>query len=719
MPDLPDTSLSDFAPGCRYQGKTVSPYATPAFAEWLNQLPTLLAESEDKLVYRVRNRIYRLSDPLDPTGKAHLCVKSFAAPTLLRSFFYRSKGSKAARSYLHARHLMQHGAGVTPPIGYAERWAGARLVESYLITRFLDDSTDLYSEMSRLLREDPDAEKYIVLLRFAAGAMRRMHDCGFLHNDLGGQNFLLRRTPDGNWSEPGFIDLNRGRILPEVSLRLRARDLATLELPSYLRLIFFHLYFNDDHVPPSFLRWESGYRARRTLHNQSRKYRHPIRDWLNQHKKKNISTGRPAFQDIWLWDKKSGQPFVVLASRDRRKFRASSDLFRVAWDNLRSGLALRQRYQKLRTQAYAQPVDLTRRFGVCLEITPTLEAELELLTATPGLPVFVRCYFHQGEAGLAACHAVVERLVARGHEVSLGLIQSRQAVLYPDAWQRFLADALQRLHPLVRFVEIGHAVNRVKWGLWNITEIVALWASIPELRKRYPQLTILGPAVNDFEYHFYPPLLARLPGQIDGLSCHLYVDRRGAPENYQGKFSLLEKCVLGRAMAETHGQRGFYITETNWPLSGTGDFSPLAGYTSKHYVESPLHVDETTYAEYMVRYALISLCSGMTERVWWWRLGARGYGLADDIGGLRPRAAWAAVVEFHRLVGSNNFKQREEREGAVWWHFDRCSIVYALSPTMVTIPTDCIRVTDITGLPLPLTAGQPIPVTGSPIYFQR
>jgi len=114
-------------------------------------------------------------------------------------------------------------------------------------------------------------------------------------------------------------------------------------------------------------------------------------------------------------------------------------------------------------------------------------------------------------------------------------------------------------------------VNRVKWGMWGIREIVSLWENVAELRRLYPQLTILGPAVNDFEYHYYAPLLSRMKGLLDGVSNHLYVDRRGAPENFQGRFSLLEKCILGRAMAESHGLRGFYVTETNWPLTGAGN----------------------------------------------------------------------------------------------------------------------------------------------------
>ncbi len=716
-PPFTCTPLSALAPDCGYVGELAAPFANAEFARWLVQLPAELAGRDADLVYRLRNKIYRVADPFTPD--AGICVKSFKAPPLLRSLAYRRIGSKAARSHRFALHLRAHGAGTTEPIGYFERWSGPRLVESYLLTRFLDGGTDLYSEMSRLLREDPDAAKYIALLRFTAEATRRMHDCGYVHQDLGGQNLMLRRTGDATWADPCFIDLNRGSIQPSVSLRARARDLAKLEIPSHFRRIFFQIYFNDGPIPRDFARWETWQRLRITWHNQSRKYRHPIRHLL-RHRNKIVSTGRPEYRDTWLWDGKSGQPSVVLESRDRRRERPGTDLLRVAAANLRRAPALWTRYRALLPQAYAQPVDFTRRFGVAVETGPDFDAQLRLLEATPGLPVFVRCYFHQGPAGLDACAAAVAQLAARGHEVALGLIQSRRAVLAPAEWQAFLAEALRRMHPHVRFVEIGHAVNRVKWGMWGIRETVALWESVSGLRAQYPQLTILGPAVNDFEYHYYPPLLSRLTGKIDGLSNHLYVDRRGAPENFQGKFSLLEKCALGRAMAEVHGLKGFYVTETNWPLRGTGDYSPLAGaYTPRHYVESPLHVDEETYAAYMIRYALIALGSGMTERVWWWRLASRGFGLADDVGGLRPRPAWRALVFFHHTLGAAHFLRREEREGAFWFHFDQATIVYALKPTTITVPPDVTAVYDQEGNALLARVGQPLQIAGEPIYLSR
>ena len=139
-------------------------------------------------------------------------------------------------------------------------------------------------------------------------------------------------------------------------------------------------------------------------------------------------------------------------------------------------------------------------------------------------------------------------------------------------------------------------------------------------------------------------------------------------------------------------------------------------FACEHVVESALHVDESTYAAYMVRYALIALCSGMTERVWWWRMAARGYGLMDDVGGLTPRVAWRALVQYHKTIGRDRFLRREEREGALWWHFEKHTVAYALAPTSVTVPAGCTCF-DMEGNPI-VVAGS-LALSGSPVYFTR
>ncbi len=703
----------------RFSGELSKRLCIPEFNQWLESLTADLENHSDALIYRVRNRIYRLDDPLKlyPNG---FCLKAFKTPSALRSIHYRSYGSKAARAHRYAAHLFENQVSNAEPLGYFERWQGHQLAESYLLTSFVSGSTDLFSETNRLLAENPDSTTYLNLLQFAANSIRRMHDSGYIHYDLGGQNFLFQRTAADGWDQPTFIDLNRGRLLDNVTLRHRARDLAKLEIPSHYLTIFYHMYFENHDLPREFKRWEKWYRSRISFHNRTRKYRHPIREYRASRTQKVVSTGKPAERDFWLWDEKSGQPAVVFNSKDRHRFRRSADWLNVAWSSLSNARTIRNHYRQLSPTVFSQPVDMRQRFGMAIEVNEDFPEQLKLVSQLPGMPLLVRCYLHKGAAGLNACEAAIKQLRERGHEVSLGLVQSRQAIVKPETWREFTNDTLSRLHDKVRFVEFGHAVNRVKWGHWNLKETLASFDDLAEIRNKYPHLTFLGPAVNDFEYFYYPPLLNKMSSLVDGISCHLYVDRRGQPENFQGKFSLLEKCTLGRAIGANWGDKRFYITETNWPIQGTKEYSPIAGaYTKVNYRESPLHVSLDDYASFMVRFGLISLCSGMSERVWWWRLAARGYGVLDDVGGLQLRPAWSALVHFHNTVGSDRFLQREEHDQVIWYHFERCSLAYSLTPATTTVP-DCYRqVTDIGGNPLSAQAGATIQVTGSPVYFLR
>ena len=66
-------------------------------------------------------------------------------------------------------------------------------------------------------------------------------------------------------------------------------------------------------------------------------------------------------------------------------------------------------------------------------------------------------------------------------------------------------------------------------------------------------------------------------------------------------------------------------------------------------------VDEERQADYLVRYYLLALSTGAVERVYWWQLVARGYGLVDpqEDGRLRRRPAyWAMATLQRQLAGS-------------------------------------------------------------------
>ena len=179
--------------------------------------------------------------------------------------------------------------------------------------------------------------------------------------------------------------------------------------------------------------------------------------------------------------------------------------------------------------------------------------------------------------------------------------------------------------PYVKQFQIGTTINRSKWGFFSVGQYLRFYQTAYRLKtEAYPKLKLLGPSVIDFEYHYLiHALFNTFRLKYDTVSALLYVDRRGAPENTQMGMDLISKIHLlyGLATISPKSSNEVIITETNWPLKGTAPYAP----TSEHEC-----VDEETYANYMVRYYLLSLCSTMIKSVYWHQLIAPGYGLIDN-----------------------------------------------------------------------------------------
>ena len=86
--------------------------------------------------------------------------------------------------------------------------------------------------------------------------------------------------------------------------------------------------------------------------------------------------------------------------------------------------------------------------------------------------------------------------------------------------------------------------------------------------------------------------------------------------------------------------RRFWITEVNWPIKDQGAYAPTGPNEC---------VSEEDAGRYLREYYEDAWNSQMVERVYWWQLVAKGFGLMDveANGELRPRPAY---FEFKRLL---------------------------------------------------------------------
>lgn len=621
-------------------------------------------------------------------------VKQFRHHSLKARWRRRRKGSKARRAWQAARSLADLGFSTPQPVLYAESpdLAGP----AYYVCRYLQDPLEVRYPLRAL--NGPEAQRDLgpldgdVLIRALGRLARRLHDRGVWFRDFTSGNVLIesggaeRANPPGAVGQAAavealadrmsLVDLGRARFGRDPTLSERMRDLSRMPLHrSELRRTFLDAYWQP--APPAPKR-RLGDRLY-VLHHWSFRFRHRskrgVRSRLRRIQDVLLPRRRPhahipaaergvSARDKVVWDRLSDQPHQHAGRLEKLRVRiadlpAHSHGLLIAAGALRRA---RRRQRELIAGLHRQPVTFG---GLGVGVRPVAAAGEPgaaegLLSAIADLGV--RCVLlrtHPWADDVEAEVALARELATRGLEVTVALPQNRDLVRDPARWRAAIAERVERLAPFARHYQIGQAINRSKWGVWRPGEYVALFrAAAEEIRARRSDAELLGPAVIDFEPHATATLLA-LPEEgleFDALASLLYVDRRGAPENRQMGFDAVGKAALLKALAETSRNcpsGRSWITEVNWPLR-EGPHSPAG---------RDVAVREEEQASYLVRYCIGIGAAGLAERIFWWQLAAKGYGLVDPLadplaagGSWRRRPAFAALATLQRLLdGARSF----------------------------------------------------------------
>ncbi len=372
------------------------------------------------------------------------------------------------------------------------------------------------------------------------------------------------------------------------------------------------------------------------------------------------------------WNPLADQPHNVAPRSERFKhhLRHAPSYFALAGANLLRGASILRRYGKFMRNMHRDPVSIPRGAFGC-SVSPSAghdDRVFSLLAETGATQTLVRVPSWE-KKDMARIADFVRDLRGRGFEVVIALLQRRDDVLDPGAWRSFLEEAFDRFAAPGAFFEVGHAWNRTKWGVWDHYEYIRLAEPAFELAPRFG-VKLAGPAVIDFEFHLYPATLPRLP--FDKVTSLLYVDRMGAPENAQCGWTAGRKLALLKAVvdASASGSRDLWITEVNWPLAGTGPWSPAAGKPN---------VSEEEQADYLVRYFVPALASGLVEKIFWWQMAAPGYGLVDTRGETwRKRPSFEALRELRGRIEGSDFEGREGEGGAEVYNFRKGGGAFAV-----------------------------------------
>jgi len=181
------------------------------------------------------------------------------------------KKSKAIKSYLAACHLLKHGLGTPMPLGAVENRTYGFIWYNAYLTEVIDDFVVLKQYRSVLPHGVKGMDEATQVL---ASYILRMHDSGFLHNDLNLSNFLLCGSR-GNLSLH-LVDLNRAKFKRNLSFWIRAIDLSRMDLKAWQEP-FFRYYCAERFDPVAMLRIANLFRFRRSSWRQLAKRTNTLR----------------------------------------------------------------------------------------------------------------------------------------------------------------------------------------------------------------------------------------------------------------------------------------------------------------------------------------------------------------------------------------------------------------------------------------------------------
>ena len=589
----------------------------------------------EETIHWGRNYLY-LTHLETAEGRSDVVVKQFRNQGLGRRLKRRWRGSKAARSYHNARAFQDAGLSTAEALLLIESkrpdgpsFFVTRHLQDVIEARYLLRAANQHAEQERFPGLDMDA--FLVAL---GQALRQMHEAGFFHRDLSIGNVLLpTRFTEGASSLAArdlfVIDLNRARRRRRLGLSQRTRDLCRLAIfrPEHQRR-FLDAYWGAGHAGRGrvflYKLYHHGFHSRIEGKKKLREWTRRSWHWLlprRPHAHIPQAPSDASARDKIVWDHLSDQPHQHAGRFEKLSVRirdAPSHFYQIA-TLATAAPRVMTRYRQLMRELHRQPVPWG---GVGICVRPCPEAPDQLLAALDDLGVGkVLLRLHPWDDDHDEEEALARELVNRGYDLMFALPQNRDLVRDPTRWRMKIEELAERFTRYGRRFQVGQAINRSKWGIWRYGEYLDLAASAAEILKRRPDVEILGPAVIDFEYHVTASILNLRKSDVhfDILSSLLYVDRRGAPERPQLGFDTVGKVVLLRAIAETARNCGprSWITEVNWPL-WEGPHSP-AGRT--------VSVSSETQADFLARYYLLALTTGAVERVYWWQLVARGYGL--------------------------------------------------------------------------------------------
>jgi hypothetical protein len=334
------------------------------------------------------------------------------------------------------------------------------------------------------------------------------------------------------------------------------------------------------------------------------------------------------------WDSYSDQPHILKRTLKKELRKGHGlDYFKLIVTNLFyfPYLFLKFRWKRSESEALAQNKarlkpsipSMPSFYGLCVNLDKG-EAQYNLLEELGVKSLQIRVFLHDIEN----INAYVKFAKGFGEdkEILITIIQDREHIEDHELLAKDIRTIFEKFDGITDEFMIGNAINRIKWAFVSMEEYLKFYQTVQRIRdKEFKNIKLIGSSVIDFEYHFtIRTLFNNYKIKYDKIASLLYVDRRGSPYSTQMKiFDFKNKIEFLDTIVKSSSKcnNSIYISEANWPLSGTAPYAP----TSEKEC-----VSEELYNKYMLEYFDIAMKSQKIEKVYWHQLIASGYGLIDD-----------------------------------------------------------------------------------------
>jgi hypothetical protein len=173
-----------------------------ALENWVKNL-SVNFPANGRTIFKDRNEV-----KIFEVNGLELNVKAFRLPNLVNRYAYvYLRGSKAARSYQNALHLMEAGASTPEPVAFLECLSKGKLRDSYYVSINYPHDFTLREVITNQV---PDKEN--ILKQWVWFNWHYLHQQGIYHLDNSPGNTLIRK--DGAKYQFAVVDLNRMKFIP-------------------------------------------------------------------------------------------------------------------------------------------------------------------------------------------------------------------------------------------------------------------------------------------------------------------------------------------------------------------------------------------------------------------------------------------------------------------------------------------------------------------------